>query len=211
MDKRSRDVYTKYRKEFGYATSGSGKASRDNLYGTALNASTAYTAEVTRDPTLIHQISRLIRKNGRIDHRPGEHDDTVIAWLLGYWFLSKAKNKQQYGLSTNTVLSAVNAMIIQEQGGKDAIEERQEKMYIKDKIAKLMKELELDLPAYKKKVKINLIARLNDDLGSEASHDLNIDSLLESVNKTKPEEIEEKQLRPFSVSNSFSNRYRRVA
>lgn len=211
MDKRSRDVYTKYRKEFGYATSGSGKASRDNLYGTALNASTAYTAEVTRDPTLVYQISRLIRKNGRIDHRPGEHDDTVIAWLLGYWFLSKAKNKHHYGLSANTVLSAVNAMIIKEQGGRDAIEDRKEKMYIKDKITSLMKELEQDIPAYKKKVKINLIHRLNSELGSEASIDLNIDSLLESVNNTKPESVSITELRPFSLSNTFSNRKRYAA
>lgn len=206
MDKRSRDVYTKYRKEFGYATSGSGKASRDNLYGGAFNASIKYTAEVTRDSTLIHQISRLIIKNGRIDHRPGEHDDSVIAWLLGYWFLSKAKNKNYYGLNNNTVLSAVNALIVKEQGGHSAIQDREEKLYIKNKISSLMKQLESDLPAYKKKVIINLIHKLNSELGDEANHDLNIDNLLEDVGKVKPDAIESRELKPFSLSHSFSNR-----
>ena len=213
MNDRARDVYTKYRKEFGYATSGQGKNSRDNLYGTALNASTSYTAEVTRDPTLIHQLSRLIYKNNRIDHRSGEHDDSVIAWLLAYWFLSQAKNKHVYGLSSSGVLTAVNAAIIKEQGGHDAIVDREEKIYIKNKIEKLMKDLESDIPNYKKKVIGNMITRLNDELGDEANHDLNIDNLLKDVGKTTDEVSKDNgtYLRPFSLSNSFSNHNRRLS
>ena len=211
MTKRSRDVYTKYRKEFGYATSGSGKASRDNLYGEALNASTTYTAEVTRDPTLIYQISRLIKKNGRIDHRAGDHDDSVIAWLLGYWFLSKAKNKHHYGLNASNVLSAVNTMMIKEQGGPEVIRMREERVYLKNKISELMKDLELDLPTYKKKVIINLIHKLNDELGDEANHDLNIDNLLRDVGKVKPDSIQEKELRPYRIGSTFSNKQRSAA
>ena len=147
----------------------------------------------------------MIIKNGRIDHRPGEHDDSVIAWLLGYWFLSKAKNKNYYGLN-NSVLSAVNALIVKEQGGHSAIQDREEKLYIKNKISSLMKQLESDLPAYKKKVIINLIHKLNSELGDEANHDLNIDNLLEDVGKVKPDAIESRELKPFSLSHSFSNR-----
>lgn len=39
---RDPDVYVKYRKLFGYATSGIGRTSRDNLYGTSLKSYTKY-------------------------------------------------------------------------------------------------------------------------------------------------------------------------
>ena len=60
MHRRSTQVYTKYRKEFGYATSGSGRVSRDNLYGTAFNACIKYTGEGVHDSTLIHNYQCLL-------------------------------------------------------------------------------------------------------------------------------------------------------
>lgn len=204
--------YDKYRKEFGYATSGSGKQSRDNLYGEALNASIAYTSNVTRDPDVINQLSRLIRKNNRIDHRPGEHDDAIIAWLLCYWFLSKAKNKHIYGLVTREVLSVVNLAIISKAGGLDAIAERKEKLLIKHRIDTLLQELSNpNLPGYRKKIITGTINRLNSELGDDSIVDLNIDSLLERVGKVKPSnETDEKKLRPFKM-DGYSGFGRRVA
>ena len=211
VDERPHSYYTKYRKHFGYATSGGGKQSRDNLYGEALNASIAYTSTVTRDPDVINQLARLIRKNNRIDHRPGEHDDAIIAWLLGYWFLSKAKNKHSYGLVTKHVLSVVNLAIIAEAGGSDAIEERRAKMEIKQKIDRLMGFLEKqDLPTYKKKILASTIKKLNSELGSDAIMDLNIDSLLEDVGQDKPENKDGPGLRPFKL-NTYGNFNKLVA
>lgn len=46
---------------------------------------------------MIDEITGLVTKNGRIDHSDGNHDDMVIAWLLGVWFLTTSKNLQFYG------------------------------------------------------------------------------------------------------------------
>jgi len=69
------DIYNKYRREFGYRTSGVGKNSRDNLYGTVFNSSIKYTAHLVRDNELITELESLVIKNGRIDHPNGGHDD----------------------------------------------------------------------------------------------------------------------------------------
>lgn len=75
LSARSPDVYIKYKKEFGYATSATGRSSRDNLYGTVFTSMIKYTGKYVRDEVLARQLAGLVRRNGRIDHRPGEHDD----------------------------------------------------------------------------------------------------------------------------------------
>ena len=106
------EYYTAYRKYFGYATSGSGKNSRENLYGAGLIPALKYIGDVVHDKQLIDQIAGLTVKNGRVDHKAGGHDDIVISWLLCYWFLTKAKNKIWYGIENREVLGKVleNAM-----------------------------------------------------------------------------------------------------
>ena len=72
---RDPSIYSRYRKDFGYATAAVGRSSRDNLYGLAFNASVKYTGNTVRDKTLASQLNGLVRRNDRIDHAPGEHDD----------------------------------------------------------------------------------------------------------------------------------------
>lgn len=50
------------------------------------------------DKTLADQITGLIRKNGRVNHPVGEHDDMCIAWLLNHWLITQAKNLSYYGI-----------------------------------------------------------------------------------------------------------------
>jgi len=103
----SQEFYITYRKHFGYATSGSGKNSRENLYGSALISALKYIGNLVHDKQLIEQIAGLTIKNGRIDHKTGGHDDIVISWLLCYWFLTKARNKIWYGIENREVLGKV--------------------------------------------------------------------------------------------------------
>jgi hypothetical protein len=46
-------------------------------------------------------------KNDRIDHANSGHDDMVIAWLLGCWFVTHSKNLSFYGIDSTLVLSEV--------------------------------------------------------------------------------------------------------
>lgn len=137
LHRRDMKFYDRYKKYFGYATAGSGKQSRSTLYGKVFNSSLHYTSNTVRDSTLIHQLTMLKKENNRIDHAPGEHDDSVIAWLLAYWFLMEAKNKAYYGLDIRHVLSIVNIIDVTDQGGEEALKIRHNNMVVRREISKL--------------------------------------------------------------------------
>lgn len=101
---RDPDVYTRYKKLFGFATSGSGMTSRDELYSTTLVNAAKQTGNVVNDPKTVHQILNLEVRNGRVDHRQGGHDDNVISWLLSYWVISQGKNLGFYGINARDIL-----------------------------------------------------------------------------------------------------------
>lgn len=102
---RSRDIYVKLKRTFGFATSASGATSRSDLYGTTLINAVKHTGELVKDAKTINQILGLEIRNGRVDHALGEHDDNCIAWLLGYWLLSNGKNLAFYGINPKEILS----------------------------------------------------------------------------------------------------------
>lgn len=185
FSRRHPDVYVKYRKEFGYTTAGSGVQARSNLYGTAFNASIKYTSDTVRDATLIKQLNGLIKKNDRIDHKPGEHDDMVVSWLLSYWFLTKANNLSFYGLSSRTVLSTVINAMVKEQGGYEAIQEKNRQAKIKLEIENLLDLLKLEQNPLKSMVIVNRIRMMYKDITEDDNHAFNIESLLESINLEK--------------------------
>jgi hypothetical protein len=99
------NLFIKYKKQFGWSTSGSGATSRTDLYSRTLSAAARMTGSLTRDRALILQILGLEIRNGRVDHGEGEHDDLVIAWLLSYWILSLGKNLKHYGIEPNRILT----------------------------------------------------------------------------------------------------------
>lgn len=104
LNMRNPDIYTIYKKYFGYATSGSGPQARDNLFNSPLLVGVGRFAERINDKELIDQLLGLERRNGRIDHLPGMHDDLVIAWLLAFWFMVSAVNIEHYGMNPLYVL-----------------------------------------------------------------------------------------------------------
>lgn len=138
MNRRSRDVYTKFKALFGYNTSGSGAYSRDILYETTLNAAARRAASGVNDAMLIEQISALVVKDGRIDHRNGLHDDLVIGWLLCLWFMYSARNIGHYDLLQSRILSInMDANFDPEKAQQDF-----EQQAIRDELNKYLKLLE---------------------------------------------------------------------
>lgn len=104
INRRAEDIYVRAKKAFGFATSGSGQQARGELYSTTLQAAVRRCSDKIYDRVLVGQISGLIIKNGRIDHRTGENDDMVIALLLAHWFITTAKNLHHYGIDPTRVL-----------------------------------------------------------------------------------------------------------
>lgn len=104
MYQRNPEIYIKYKKMFGFATSANGATSRSELYSTTLINAAKLTGDSVRDTVLISQILGLVVRNGRVDHEAGNHDDLCISWLLGYWLLSLGKNLQYYGINIRDIL-----------------------------------------------------------------------------------------------------------
>lgn len=121
------DIYTKYKKAFGWATSGTGSTSRSDLYSKTLSIATRMGGKVIRDKILIHQLLGLVIKNGRVDHQDGEHDDMVVSWLLGWWLMTNGKNLSHYGINPRDIL-CVNEAVVQAQRSQSTLERYQHEM-----------------------------------------------------------------------------------
>jgi hypothetical protein len=182
---RPTNTYIKYKDQFGYATSGSGKSARDNLYGTAFKHSIKYTAKYVRDKTIITQLSGLIIKNGRIDHLPNNHDDTVIAWLLCYWLLLEGRNLDVYGIPLQQVLSGIVAEVIEEQGGSEFLSKKEEQLKLKATIDKLIEQLSSETNAAKSFILVNRIKALNSEIDTSIIPPYNLASVLSNIKNIK--------------------------
>ena len=98
--KADRDNYRQYRKDFGFPTNG---PLREMLYGPVIQEAAKRSGSMVRDKKLQQEISKLVTKNGRVDHEASGHDDHVISWLLCHWFLTYAMNIDHYGIDKSNV------------------------------------------------------------------------------------------------------------
>lgn len=129
------EKYARFKKQFGFATSGGGMTSRTALYSNTLQLAAKRSSDRIYDKTLADQINGLITKNGRVDHPPGEHDDMCIAWLLAHWMITQAKNLRYYGIDPSLVGSLL------EDSGDDAdpmqADEKREQRMVREKLKEL--------------------------------------------------------------------------
>lgn len=105
VNRRSSDVYVRFKKTFGFPTSASGVTSRSSLYSETLSTAMSRSASKMKDRTLISQTLGLVVKDGRVNHPVGQHDDMVIGWLLCHWLMTKATNLSFYGIDSRSILS----------------------------------------------------------------------------------------------------------
>lgn len=138
MQRRPHGMYDILRKELGFATSSSGRSSRDKLYGAGLLACTKYTGSTIRDRKLAHQLTGLVTKNGRIDHSSGNHDDLAIAKMLTWWFLTSAKNISFYGIKEDLPLSGVKMY----KSVKVSEKTREKELSLREELDALIEQLE---------------------------------------------------------------------
>lgn len=145
---RARDInlYNKYKKMFGFATSAGGSTSRSDLYDKTLRNSAKLCGHTVRDKKLIEQILGLVIRNNRVDHEVGKKDDLCISWLLGFWFMSMAQNLDHYGINPRDVLSE-NKEIIKETTPM-ALYERERIQKIRNKINYLIDQLKMESDEY---------------------------------------------------------------
>lgn len=185
LERRDRNLYTVHRKHFGFATSGAGKASRDKLYGEALLSAVKYTGSSIKDKTLINQITGLVVKNGRIDHRATENDDMVIAFMLSFYFLTKARNLEFYGFNPYDVLTnvtSINSDVKEDLDKEEYIREQEE---IRAAIDELLETLKTTRDQIRIAILTNKLKLLNTYLDNSYSQSLNLEARLEDIKRSK--------------------------
>jgi hypothetical protein len=140
MTRRDQDVYVRFKKTFGFATSGGlGQNSRMELYSTTLQLAAKRSMNFIQDKTLIDQITGLITKNGRIDHEDGSHDDMVIGWLLTHWLITKGKQLAFYGIDQRRIGMGISSQASDEYAAELVFRQEQERLRME------MDELGMDL------------------------------------------------------------------
>lgn len=96
--------YFPFRNDFGFPTNG---PLREALYVTILREATRDAPSLIRDSMIVDELSSLVERNNRIDHKASGHDDHVISWLMAHWLLRSSFNLSHYGIDPMTVLSKV--------------------------------------------------------------------------------------------------------
>lgn len=99
------NMYLKYKKFFGFMTTG---ATREHLYNHIFYMAAQSCGHLVKDKNTSMQIRSLEKKNNRIDHPKGGNDDMVIAWMLGHYFSLDGKNLAMYGIPYNYVRTGVS-------------------------------------------------------------------------------------------------------
>jgi len=176
---RSQEIYVKYKKQFGFATSGTGVTSRTDLYSTTLINAAKITGDKVKDVKTIDQILGLVIKNGRVDHADGGHDDMVISWLLSFWLLTQGKNLNYYGINSRDIL--VDSKYNRETNTPLARYEHQQQNYLRQQIESLVEELKKEKDEFvsmKLEHKLKLIAS---DLSDADKQILAVDDLVNSL------------------------------
>lgn len=183
MYARSPDIYTRHKKTFGFATSGSGETSRADLYGITFQNAAKLTGDRVRDLKTIDQILGLIVKNGRIDHGSSGGDDHVIAWLLSFWLLTLGRNLHHYGINSRDVLidNKANQVI----NSPQAKYEQNNQAKLRDHIEFLVEDLRKERDPYVASSLEGKLRFLASELSEEDRRVLSVDDLLISLREQR--------------------------
>lgn len=177
--------YNRIKTEFGFATSGTGRTSREIIYGRIFGSAIKYLPHLVLDKTLVEQLTSLVYRNGRIDHPIGGHDDLVICWLLCFWFLTNANNKDFYGINTTDVLQNMKKQQIEEEGGVEAIKEKTLQENLKSMLGTLKERIMQEKDPNMLNMLIGRWEYLSRQLKEDTMEVINVDELKENLRNKK--------------------------
>lgn len=182
MGHRPEDIYVRYKKTFGFATSSSGLTSRGELYGKTLSMAAARAGERVFDEQIIQQIAGLVTRNGRVDHEVGQHDDMVIGWLLCHWLITMGRNLSYYGIDIRRIYNSAKAKLNETDQER---REREEQVHVRGEIDRLVKELMKERDEFvSTKLEMEL-RRLDKKVVLEEGEIYSVEELLNSARETK--------------------------
>lgn len=104
--------------------------------------------ERVRTPILALQIAGLVfnkKKNNRIDHKPNEHDDMVMGYLIGIWVIYYGKNIAKYGIMKMPDVDPATGMSEEEAYALEESKRIQEEEKLNKTIASINRRLDIDI------------------------------------------------------------------
>lgn len=177
-----RELAVVHRQHFGFATSGGGVTSRSALYSETLRFAAENGADKVHDKKTIDQICCLETRNGRVDHPVGGHDDLVIAWLLGFWFLSKAKNLAYYGMTSSRILSRAKPVVAATREQHMVLAEQRQ---IRDQIRRISVDMETETSEFILERYERQLNDLNMRLVLDKDEVFSVDDLINKIKEKK--------------------------
>lgn len=176
LQRRSEMFYDRYKRFFGFQTTG---ATRTFLFNVLLNFGADRFSSVLRDRGLTSQLRGLTLKNGRVDHgsvpsgdvgdgiaeQAMGHDDIVIAWLLGLYYLTQSRNLKWYGFQQHLILSLVA------EDKEDMDDDAKEDAYAREKLREDIDDIKQLLKHEKLSVRVVMLKARLAKLVQETSHD----------------------------------------
>ncbi len=185
LGRKDEDMLVRDKKHFGFSTSGSGLTSRSELYGTTLQNAAKRIGDRVYNAKLINEIMGLVRRNDRVDHDIGCHDDLVIAWLLAFWLLSSGENLDVYGIKPHLILTGSSSSVAVVENvidQYDLIQDNQSKQEI-DELLEKIKNVDDDNLShiYEKRIKFLTSQLKNKSL----LNNISIDDVLNKIHEQK--------------------------
>lgn len=198
----SAEVLNKYKKLFGWNTSGgNGITSRRELYGSTLRSAARYTRHSVRDRKLILQILGLEIRGGRVDHGEGEHDDLVIGWMLSYWLLTVGRNLDYYGIPSSKIL--IHNSVYKEAAAEVSYYEQKRSSEAKSMVEQLSREIEAEKDEYVVKYLEFKLEKYIRDLSDQDRKHIAADELIRNLRESRSRKLQDKT--PENLMNSYSS------
>jgi len=152
-----------YRKYLGFMTT---SQSRNMLYSEILKKAVSLNATKIYSKTIIDEMATLEVVKGRIDHKNGCHDDSVIAYLLACWLAYNGLNLHYYGIDKDIIMQD---MVID--GPAKNIIDKAHQIEIRKQIARLEQQYQAciheNLKVEYKRKAVQLKAQIRDDMTLE--------------------------------------------
>ena len=183
MGRRPKELYITHKKTFGFTTSGFGSTARSMLYSTILQNVANVIGDKIKDAKTIDQMLSLIKKDGRIDHQVGGHDDQVISLLLGHWLLIRGVNLDHYGIDSSSIL-VDNKIQRQIQKVENSYQTYEQKM-VRREIEELYEMLKNERDDFIFRKLENRMLQLNSKLIKQDSESFSVEQLLDNLKKEK--------------------------
>lgn len=181
---RPKHITEMFRTEFGFVT---GSENRKDLYRTIMVNAIKDAGSKVRDSTIIQQILGLVVKNDRIDHSSSGHDDMVIAYLIGHWFLNRGVNLSFYGIDFNRIL------IDRDKDGKELtleqkVEQDQQKQIASEieSVYEMLKEARSQFDIFRLEAKLQALMLRVDTVETNVR---SFDALVEEANRVRRNRI----------------------